>query len=318
MVRPGLLVLVIAFVLAGCNLASSPPAPTDTPVPAQLGLTCGQLVSQAVQAIGQACNDMGRNQACYGNYLVDAQFKQDVQQAFAAAGDLAALQGIQLISTSPFDELQQTWGVALMKAQANLPDSLPGQNLTFLLYGGAVADSVTPRMEAVILSTGFGAATCSDAPASAALLQSPDGTQVSLNINGADLILGSTLHLTAVANQELIIATIEGEALVSAFGVTRIVPAGAQVRLPLGSTDGLVVVGPPSEIEPFDLNVIQRAPLELLPDRVLIPAPILPTPTETPTIAPLPITPTLPPLIIPLPPTALPPVCFPRTDWVYT
>jgi len=318
MARLHVLFAVMFLALAGCNLAANPPLPTDTPLPPQVDLTCGELVARAIQTVGAACNATGRNQACYGNFLVDAELQQDAVDPFTTVGDLASLQSIRLISTSPLDEIAQTWGVSILKAQVNLPDALPGQNVTFLLYGGATLDNLSPRMEAVILSTGFGSVTCAEAPDAALLLQSPTGTQVSLNINGADLTLGSTLYLTARANQQMTIAVVSGSATVSALGTTRTLVPGSQVRLPLGSTDGLLVIGPPSEIEPFDLDAILLAPFELLPERVQIPVPLAPTPTETPTQPSLPVTATLPSVVIPLPPTAIPTVCVPRADWVYT
>jgi hypothetical protein len=309
---------VLALLLASCNLASQPPAPTETSVPPQLGLTCDELVAAAIQAVGSACSATARNQACYGNNLVDAELRAGAQARFTQVGDLAGIENLRLISTSPLDEIRQTWGVALLKAQANLPASLPGQNLTFLLYGGAAADNITPSVEAVVLSTGFGSTTCADAPESAVLLQSPSGTQVRMNLNGASVTLGSTLYITAVPNTNLTIATVTGSAQVEAFGVSRIVPPGAQVRLPLGTDNGLQVIGPPSQLEPFDLDAIRRAPFSLLPEAVQIPAPFVPGPTATVTLPGLPITATLPPVTIPLPPTAIPTVCVPRADWVYT
>lgn len=316
-----LLIILTSVLLTGCNLASAPAPPTETAVPPQLDLTCDQLVSTAIQSVGPICNTTGRNEACYGNNQVMAELQEGAQANFDAVGDLAALQDISLITTSPLNEALQTWGVALLKAQVNLPDNLPGQNVTFLLYGGAALDQVTADMEAVILSTGIGGATCQSAPQSAALVQNPNGTEVNMNLNGASLTIGSTLHITALVDNLMTISTISGLVTVEAFGVSQVVVPGAQTTLPLGSTDGLQVVGPPSEPEPFDLDVIQRAPLELLPDLVQIPDPISTEETETfvtATLPSLPITQTLPPVTVPLPATVIPTACFPRTDWQYT
>ena len=310
-----LLLLSASMVLAGCNLASAPLPPTSTPTPPPVELTCDEIVADALQVVGPACSSTGRNEACYGNHLVNAQFTENVEASFADVGDLVALQGLQRISTSSLNENAGTWGVSLLKAQANLPDTLPGQNVTFLLYGGAALDNATARMEGVILNTGLSGTSCETMPQAAVLMQSPAGTQVTMNINGADLTLGSTLHFTAQANGQLTISTISGTAVVQAFGTSQTVPPGAQTTLPLGSTDGLQVVGPPTDPQPFDLNMIQLAPLFLLPDPVQIPAPISPGPTTTAT---LPITPTLPQLSLPLPTTAAPRACIPRTDWTFT
>jgi hypothetical protein len=137
------------------------------------------------------------------------------------------------------------------------------------------------------------------------LIQSPSGTSVTLNLNGATLTLGSTLYITAAQNGVLTIATIEGTGIVSAFDTTRVIQPGAQVRLPLGGNDGLQVIGPPSEPEPFDTAAIQRAPITLLERPITIPPPIVSathTPPPTATIA-----------VNPQRPTAA--ACVPRSDW---
>ena len=317
MLRLSLLVLML--VVAGCNLSTAPVALPTEAVEAD-DLTCSQIVAAALQTADPACEGLGRNQACYGNHLVEAQFQQGIQATFDSAGDFAQLQGLRLISTSPLDETQSLWGIAMVMAQADLPETLPGQNITFLFYGGATLDNVSPTMEAVIVSTGFGSATCAGAPSAAVLLQSPDGTKSTMNINGASVTLGSTIHITAVRNDVLTLAVVNGTALVEAFGTTRAVSPGAQITMPL---NGLQVSGAPSELQPFDLATISLAPFNLLPNPVQIPAPIAPSgnPTpepETESQPGLPVTSTLPPVTIPLPPTALPTACVPRADWTGT
>lgn len=312
---------IVLLLLTGCNLASLPAAPTDTPVPTEVVLTCNEIITAALQAVGPACNATGRNQACYGSNLVNAQLREGAQSIFEQVGDITALQDIRLITTAPWNETLQTWGVALLRAQVNLPDNLPGQNVTFLLYGGAAMNDVSPRMEAVVINTGFGRATCTDAPPAAALVQAPAGSVVTMNINGANLIIGSTLHLTAAQNADMSIGTIDGTVIVEAFGESQIVSEGAQSKLPLGDQGGLTVVGPPSEPEPFDAQlVLQGVPLDLLPETVDIPDPITPAPTEedSPTPQPTTETPTVTPSITPSrTPTFIPTVCFPRADWIY-
>jgi LysM repeat protein len=103
----------------------------------------------------------------------------------------------------------------------------------------------------------------------------------------------------------MIIATIEGQAVISAANITRIAQAGAQVRLPLGGANDLEVVGPPSEPEPFDVEAISQAPIPLLERNVAVGAPISVT-NVTPTNTPAQVVPT----------SALP--CTPRTDWTAT
>ncbi len=97
---------------------------------------CTTIVQAALEAADQACSSTGRNQVCYGNILGDAVPADGVTELnFADVGDIEQVQNIQSLHLSPLNEATQQWGVALMQLQANLPDTLPGQNVTFLLFG---------------------------------------------------------------------------------------------------------------------------------------------------------------------------------------
>lgn len=300
MSRMKVVVWLVVLVLAACNLSQSdeptPTLPTETPAT----LSCDTLVTRALEKANQSCNMIGRNQACYGNNLVRAEFQPNITLSFANSGDVVDVSTLRQLTTAPLDETQGTWGIALLKVQANLADTLPGQNVTFLLFGNAVLDNISPTMQAVVLKTGIASTTCESVPKSALMLQSPEGTQATMNINGASVTLGSTAYLTAEENSELTIATIEGSAIVSASNITRIVQPGAQVRLPLGGTDGLQVSGPPSEPEPYEIQEVIQAPLPLLERLVQVPQPIAPAPTST---------------SVPVQATT---VCVPRQDWNFS
>jgi hypothetical protein len=99
-----------------------------------------------------------------------------------------------------------------------------------------------------------------------------------MNINGAAVTMGSTVYITAIENQDMTVATIEGYAEVEAFGVTQRVEPGAQVELPLQAEQ---VSGPPSDPQPFEAEVIELAPVTLLERPVQIPSPLPPQPTRT-------------------------------------
>jgi uncharacterized protein YraI len=97
---------------------------------------CPALVEQAVAATGEACMNVERNQACYGNVSLSATFHPEaVDVQFEAAGDIAGLADLQDISLTALDVQEETWGIAVLRVQANLPDTLPGQNVTMLLFG---------------------------------------------------------------------------------------------------------------------------------------------------------------------------------------
>jgi uncharacterized protein YuzE len=112
--------------------------------------TCPTIVQDALAATDSACAGTGRNEACYGNISLDAQPQPGVSDfTFTKPGDLVNVAGVQTLTLSPLDQKDNTWGVALMKLQANLPDTLPGQNVTFLLFGDVeIKNAVTSNVEA--------------------------------------------------------------------------------------------------------------------------------------------------------------------------
>jgi len=253
---------------------------------------CPDFINQVIESLEQNCSTVGRNSACYGNTLVNATFSQEVaQDYFSQPADQAELITLQSISTSQIDLAQDVWGVALMSMQANLPGSLPGQSVNFLLFGDATvvnavppeeavlpveplavvtgaevavhtlplpnanivrsvpagtflqadaldetgvwvrivyvdpalpdesaiggwvpfasletfdssmlpvisAESRTP-MQAFLFRTGLGQPTCSQAP-NQVLIQGPENSQVNVNVNGADVLIGSTIIMTSI------------------------------------------------------------------------------------------------------------------------
>ncbi len=301
--------IFVAFILAGCNLRAE--TTTRTPqtqaplTPQQTQLTCGEIVTSAIDMVGNVCNNPGRNQVCYGHQQLETVFQSANNTPFESAGDIVSLTDIQRLDASPLDEINQTWGIAVLRAQVNLPETLPGQNVTFLLVGDTDLPDLTSNMRTFTVSTGLNTSTCTNAPPSAMLIQSPDNTQVTMTMNGATVTLGSTIYVTAIANNEMTIATLEGTAIVQALGISRIVQPGAQVRLRLGLEDGLTVIEPPSEPEAFDINAIRQLPFSLLERQITLPQPIDVQPAATSTNIPQNIA----------PPTARASGCILRDDW---
>lgn len=275
-------VMLLVLFAVGCTLTTEPVIPTELPATAESLLTCDQLVTQALAQTGSACQGMERNSACYGHDQVNASFEGALASPFESAGDRADLLQLRTLNTAPLDEVSGVWGIAIVKAQADLAGTLPGQNVTLLFYGDAGITGATPMMRGVTLRTSVGDLRCSAMPQSGILIQSPTGTRVTLQLNGADVQLGSTIFVTAYANDTLTIATIEGSARITAFGQTQMATLGLQVRLPVGGGDQLQVIGPPLAPEPIDLTQLQNAPLQLLERPVTLPQPAtLVPPTAT-------------------------------------
>ncbi len=305
------LLLLLAALTAACNLnePTAQGAESERVIEqistAPADATCDEIVRLALANVGLLCSTLGRNQACYGNTRVDVTFQPDSNFIFQRSGDVVDLLAVQRLSTSPFDVATGQWGIAMLKAQANLPDALPGQNVLFLLFGDTEIDNPSPDMRAVTLRTRITGTECVEAPPSAALVQSPNDQPVTLRINGADVILGSTAFITAEGNNEMTFAVLEGAGVISANGGLQLVVPGAQVRLPLGGENGYEVVGAPSDPEPFDLTLIEHAPINLLERPITLPDPIGEGSTPLPGVS---ATPTPQP-------GAVATQCVPRQDW---
>lgn len=303
---------------------------------------CPTFVSYALNTVDSACTDIARNQLCYGNITLNVTPRIAINDLhFNQSGDLANLADIEKIQLSPFDTATDEWGIALMSVQANLPDTLPGQNVSFLLFGdvsiadassdiievpltamtgvnvrahpnttatvvgslrngqsvtaiGRLADSSWVRirlendslgwvassyldgevyqllqtdgtdfgpMQAFYFSTGIGHAACAEAPDSGILIQTPEGVDtVILRANNVEIELGSTIYIQAIAGDAMIVNVIEGEAIITSFGETQVVPAGTFSSIPLDA-NGLAS-GIPEYPQAYDESALQNLPID--------------------------------------------------------
>jgi len=98
--------------------------------------TCPTIIEDALNAVGNNCGGLDRNSACYGNNLVEARFTEALgNDFFSRPADRSPISSISTISTTPLETALGEWGIALLSIQANLPDTLPGQNAVFMLLG---------------------------------------------------------------------------------------------------------------------------------------------------------------------------------------
>jgi hypothetical protein len=109
--------------------------------------TCSALIDAALSEMDDNCEGIVRNDACYGFDLVQAAFLNEVpDDFFARPADIAAITDLESIATAGLDEENDIWGVAVMNIQANLPNTIPGQNVTFILMGDTeVENAVAPE-----------------------------------------------------------------------------------------------------------------------------------------------------------------------------
>jgi hypothetical protein len=236
--------------------------------------TCSTLIESALESVANACTGMSRNQVCYGNIsLALTPISNAPDFTFEQVGDIADVTYIRSLKLAPLDELQGVWGIAMMQLQADIPESLPGQNVTFLVFGDVEMENTSSAdqspMQSFYLRTAVGDASCVDTPASGLIIQTPHGVQsVQFNINGVDVEIGSTVLLQAKPDQEFVLRTLEGAAVVTIAGQSYPVIAGTEMSIPVDAQmqpSGLPSL--PIPISETDLQGLPTAPLprEILP-----------------------------------------------------
>lgn len=226
--------------------------------------TCPVIVQEALDAIDLACADTGRNEACYGNVSINAIPREDVEAdtfIFEQQGDVVPVSTIQTLQLAPLDRETGAWGVALLRLQANIPDSLPGQNVTFLAFGDVEIESGSEGMDVFFFHSGVGDAACEEAPESGLLIQTPDGVgEVAFTMNGVDVTLGSTAFFQAEPDGFMGVYLFDGGATVTAEGETAVLPAGNALLVPMDAD--LQPAGPPTEPHEFEVEDFAALPLE--------------------------------------------------------
>ncbi len=238
-------------------------------------MDCPAIVETALAATGAACAGMGRDQACYGHALIAAEAQPGVEDfVFTQAGDVVNVAAIRALWLGGMDVNAGLWGVGLLRLRADLPETLPGEAATVVLFGSVAVlrdDSAGPEygpLQAFYLTTGLHDAPCAAAPDSGILIQTPQGGgTVTLRVNAVTVALGSTVYVQALPGGELVIYVLEGSARVEAFGAAATVPAGSVVRVPLDGNG--TASGPPGTPEAFDAASLAALPVGLL-DRAVV------------------------------------------------
>jgi hypothetical protein len=248
------------------------------PASSQFESNCPMLIQRAVERVEEICSGTGRNQVCYANSWTRAEPQAFVTDFSFELGDITDVANIRSLELGELNVRTDDWGMVLMRVQANLPASLPGQNVMYLLFGDinfAIdhRPDVASPMQAVRLETRVGGPDCDDAPPNGLLVQTPHGVgRVLLRINGVDVSLGSTVFFTAQPNAYLNISTIEGSALVHAEGKWSAALPGTQVRVPMSAD--MEPAGPPSLPEAYVFEEMVTLPISTLQRPVVVQPPL--------------------------------------------
>jgi hypothetical protein len=138
--------LALLFTVVLLSVALSPNMAQDT--------ACQPLVKQALTAIGDYCASLPNNTACYGHRRIDTTFAEpQPDEFFTQAADRSELTMINTLETASLNVEDDTWGVAVMNMQANVPETLPGQAVTFILLGETEIQNAVRPDEAVLPTT---------------------------------------------------------------------------------------------------------------------------------------------------------------------
>jgi hypothetical protein len=238
---------------------------------------CPTIVKTALAETDAVCSQTARNQICYGNIQLEAIARESVPElTFSQPGDIINAGDVQSLQLSPLDG--DTWGIAMMKLQANLPSTLPGQNVTFVLFGDVEVTNAeaengeiteAPPLQAFYFKTGLNDAPCEAAPDSGLMLQTPEGVgEIHFSVNEVEITLGSTAYLQAQPEGDMTVSVLEGEATLTAFGVTVAIPAGSRATVPMN--DQMQASGPPEDSEPYDPSELAALPVGLLERAITI------------------------------------------------
>ena len=265
---------MIVLLLATLILAAAP-----SPTAAQGGAedTCPALVMAALDRAGEACRALGGNEACYGHTLVRAEDAAALPlTAFALAGDVVGVDQLAALTTAPLAPERAEWGVAVLSLRADLPDTLPGQHVTFVLFGDVdlrqepvpeeLADQFSAPLQAFSLHNGLGDPACAEAPRDGVLVQAPQDYTVHFLINGVQVEVASTGLLWVGADGLLNVGTFEGAITLTSGGETAHIAPG-YTRKATSDTA-------PTAETPYPRARIQALPLGLLPRPVLVPVPV--------------------------------------------
>ncbi|MDX2078141.1 MAG: hypothetical protein SFZ02_17045 [bacterium] len=246
--------------------------------------TCPDIVNIAIEAANELCEGLERNSICYGNFKLDATPQDGVERFyFDRVGDIASVNDLARLEMSPMKEDVGEWGVAVMALQANLPNTLPGQNVTFILFGDVTLENATTQqqvengefspMQAFYLTTGIGDSNCAEAPESGMLVQTPEGVgSVNFVVNGVEVAMGSTVFFQAETPDQLIGSTVEGAATFTVDDETYPIVAGTRFGIAESDDDGGFepLMDAP---ESYELEGFEALPLDLLEREIEIEPP---------------------------------------------
>jgi hypothetical protein len=175
---------------------------------------CAQIVENAFEQVSQVCAGYDLGQICIGHGGATAAFAQEVDEDFfTQPGDSADLSLIQAATTSPMDVEEESWGLAVVNVQANLPtevvEDLDDKGVIYFVFGGMEISEATAEDDILIpLAEGIPVTTI----ATADMRQSPNALDGDLSNVIGRIPEETTLNADAIsADEEWVRIVFEGQ-----------------------------------------------------------------------------------------------------------
>jgi hypothetical protein len=247
-----------ALYLGGFNPLVFPFQLTATAI-SQKNASCQALIDRAIQASGDYCSETDSNNICYGNTTIKAELAPNATSRFAERGDIVGVNELRRLSAAPLDLHNEEWGIAVFKLIANLPRSLPGETVTMVAFGSTTLDNQSGNMESFYFFSELGQITCEAVPFDGLMIDSPDGSGIRMNVNGAELTLMGDASLKATRNGQMEVSMLNGSGRIVANGQEQYFGAGQKVRVGLGGENGAQSITTPSAPEPLTQQELNTA-----------------------------------------------------------
>lgn len=216
---------------------------------------CQDLIDQALTASSDLCNQIGSNEACYGNNTVHALLVPATSQHFSAPGDIVGINQIESISAAPLDLALDEWGIAIFKVIANLPRSLPGETIALVVFGNTTLEN-SSSLETFYFYSELGQVACDQIPFDGLMINMPEGTGIHITVNGSELTLMGNASLKAARNGSMEVSLYSGSGAIESDGHQQIFTAGEKVSVSLGGPNGTDSIGSPSAPQPLSHDEI--------------------------------------------------------------
>ena len=161
---------------------------------------CEALVEKALEKAGENCGELDGSQACYGYDNLAPTFYETVDgNALRVEGSTIELPPIHTINGTGFDAEEDEWGIGYLQIAEDSAGAFDdGEFIRVILMGDVTLENnvepdsneATP-FEDIFMTTGD-ESDCQEA-VNDILIQSPQGTQIEMVINGIPVVMGSSV-----------------------------------------------------------------------------------------------------------------------------